>query len=460
MSVNKLSLKNFNIQSFAGISKGNPIIISFPDGHRFLKAEGDQGTNKTSTIEALKTLLGSNMIANAVNKDDDDKKGIGRFIGKDGLLYQVRMTKTTFVLENIVTDENGDPVLDDKGKERTREEKKPMTLIRKLIGPLGISPMELKQKNTAEQIEWLQSHYSDGAEDFKTKETQIKQKAATAYKKRTEVNRDIKRINSVLDANDFFKRKDFWSNEFAIISNEADVTNKLSEKKESAEQYIREEEKLKNIKVQEQNVQTEITAIEAEIQRLKNALEQKKNEATELNNKIDVANNFLLENKEVSEEYEAVNTEFLKIQELKISKAGYDTMLMSEKELETLTKQKETLTSEYEAANTELVEYIKSFTPDILGFEVKIATDENTEEGLFYTGKSIDQLCESELWEMCLLVWAAFDVRIVFAENLNSLGSNAIERLNWFVDNGGYVFATEMDRAEKNIKISVNTKIN
>ena len=148
------------------------------------------------------------------------------------------------------------------------------------------------------------------------------------------------------------------------------------------------------------------------------------------------------------------------LQELKISKAGYDTMLMSEKELETLTKQKETLTSEYEAANTELVEYIKSFTPDILGFEVKIATDENTEEGLFYTGKSIDQLCESELWEMCLLVWAAFDVRIVFAENLNSLGSNAIERLNWFVDNGGYVFATEMDRAEKNIKISVNTKIN
>lgn len=460
MSVNKLSLKNFNIQSFAGISKGNPIVISFPDGHRFLKAEGDQGTNKTSTIEALKSLLGENMVANSVNSEDDDKKAIGRFIGKDGLLYQVRMTKTTFVLENIVTDENGEPVTDEKGKERSREEKKPMTLIRKLVGPLGISPMELKHKNTSEQIDWLQSHYSDGAEDFKKKETQIKQKSSAAYKKRTDVNRDIKKLNAILDANDFFKNKKKWEDEFAIISNEAAVQEKLNEKKEAAEKYIRAEEKLKTVKAQAQSVDTETAAIQAEIERLQKALELKKGEAAELQEKISVGEKFLEENKTINDEYQETNDTFLRIQELKISKAGFDAMIASETELSSLSKQKEELTNEYEAANTDLSEYIKSFTPDIPDFEVKIATDDSNDEGLFYRGKSIDQLCESELWEMCLLIWAAFDVRVVFVENLNSLGSNAIDRLNWFVNNGGYVFATEMDRAEKNIKISINTKIN
>lgn len=456
---NKLLLKNANIQSFAGISKNNPIIISFPEGHRFFKAEGDQGTNKSSTMDALKALMSANLVPNAINSEDQDKKLGLRFVGKDGLLYQSKFTKTTFVLENIVTDETGEPALDDKNKERTREEKKPATLIKKLIGPLGIGPLELKAKNEAERLEWLQSHYSDGAEEFKAKEKEFKTVATNAYNKRTNVNRDVKRLDNVLEASDFFKRREFWENEFKVFEKEADLNKKIEEKKNTADEYIRVQEKVKNDTTAKTTNDTEITAIEAEIKRLQDLLVKKNELGVQINKSLEVNQKFIEDNKLVNEEYTTLKNEWATIQERKLDKVNFDAMLKSLEEKEKFEKESQELTADYKKAVKDLEDFIKSFTPDIPEFEVLVPTEENPKEGIFYKGKSIDQMCESELWEMCLMIWAAFDVRIVFVENINGLGTNAIERLNWFVENGGYVFATEMDRAEKNIKITINTKI-
>ena len=460
MASNKLMLKNFNIQAFAGISKNNPIVISFPEGHRFLKAQGDQGTNKTSTIEALKALLGENMVANAINKEDNDKRAAARFIGKDGLLYQVKITKTTFVLENIVTDAEGNPVLDEKGKERTREEKKPMSLIRTLIGPLGISPMKLKEKKAAEQIEWIESFYGASAEENKIKEAEIKKKISDAYKKRTDVNRDCKKVDAVLEKNDYYLRKQFWEGEFVKLEREKEVLDSIENKKKVSEDYIRAEEGLVTINKGIFEAETEVTAMEAEIKRLTKAVEEKKIKITNLENRKKAGELYIEENKLVKEEQKRLTDDLATIQALKSDKVSYDFMIEQEKEREKLLKEKKNLTDTYESASNELAEFIKGITPDIKDFEVCVATEENPREGLFYKNMSVSEMCESELWEMCLLIWAAFDVRVVFLENVSNLGSNAVERLNWFTENGGYIFASEMDRAEKNIKITINTKIN
>ena len=455
---NRLVLRNIKINSFAGISKKDPIIISFPDGYRFLKAEGDQGTCKTSTIEALKSLLGANIAPNAINNEDNDKNALSRFVGRDGLLYQTKITKTTFTLENIVTDDNGEPILD-KGKERTREEKKPKSLIKQLIGPIGIGPMELKNMDSASQVVWLQSHSTKDEAEIKAKQDEISAKAKTAYDIRTNVNRDIKKLDAVINTSDYFVNKEDWNQKFNAIGSKEQLNKDFEDKKEVADKYIRAEERLKTVQNEYDTIGIEVMAINSEIQRLQDALKEKALRSDTLMQSIEIGKKYLNDNKSVAEEQATITEKLKEIAELEIKKVSFDQVQEYVKERGQLVEDKATLTTAYKSASDELNTYLKSFVPNVEGLEIKVPTEEDTREGLYFRDKTIDQLCESELWEMCLMIWNSFEVSVVFVEHLGELGSNAIERLNWFVENGGYVFATEMDRAEKNIKITVNTKI-
>ncbi|MBC7865486.1 MAG: hypothetical protein IAF38_21100, partial [Bacteroidia bacterium] len=325
MTANKLALKNFSIQSFGGISKTNPIIITFPDGARLLKTVGDQGTNKTSTMGALEALLSANIAPNAINTTDKEKKASGRFYGKDGKLYQSKITKATFTLEQILTDENG-PVLDEKGQESTQELKKPITLIRTLVGPLGITPMELKSKNPADQIAWLRSYQGAAEEEAKAKEAEIKKKIKTAYDRRTTVNRDIRILEAKLQTNDFFIHRKQWDEKFLTIEKEPELLKKIEEKRTAADQFIRGEARLETVRKEVATLENDITSIEEQIKNLQLSLENKKAEVLTKNEAIETGEKFLAENKEAAEHHTALTEELKQITELKLSQASYKVM--------------------------------------------------------------------------------------------------------------------------------------
>jgi hypothetical protein len=105
-------------------------------------------------------------------------------------------------------------------------------------------------------------------------------------------------------------------------------------------------------------------------------------------------------------------------------------------------------------------EYIKQFTPDIEDFEVCIKDEGEEREGLYYKKRSLSMLAESELWELATQIWKAMGVKIIYVENVSSLGTGAVEKFNQFLKNdGAYIFGTKMNRGEDNLKISFHTSI-
>lgn len=455
---NKIHLKHFDISAFAGISKTNAIVIHLGSNH-YVQATGDQGLNKTSFMNAIKACLSANIASNAINSESNERNVTARFTGKDGLLYQVKITRATFSIENIVTTPDGNPELDDKGRERKRTEDKPVALIKKLVGPLGINPMDLKSKTEQERIEWLQGFFSDGGTDFKEKEKRLKSEAKSAYDKRTAVNRDIRKNNSMLASNDYYNRQEYWISEFKKIDTEADLREKQRAGALKADQFIRAQEKLSQMQEKRKAIDKEMSDIEDEIEKLQISLSLKKSESKKMDEDIEIGKNFLKENSGIAEQKNAIDAELTHISTLKIHQNQFNEINSIVEQTKNLTDESHTLTQTCEKKTKELLDFTKSFTPDIPGLEVFVATEENPKSGIYFNGRSIDEMSESELWEMSLLIWNKFDVQVVFIENISSLGSQFMDRLKWFVDNGGYVFATQMDRAEKNIKISINTKI-
>ena len=473
----RLALHNFTATSFAGISKTSPIIIAFPEGHHFIQASGDQGTRKTSMMECLKALLGENMVANAINSIDKDRRASIEFTGIDGKLYRAKFTKTTFTLENIVTDEEGNIETDDKGKERTREEKQPTALVRKLVGPLGIDPMTLKLMNASDQIDWFKRFAAAGAEQVKGQETKIKKEYKEAYDKRTAANKQIRSLTTLLEKNDYYINRSAWEEKFKKIDEEADVKKKIEEKAESADKITRAETKIGSLRETEERTAIEITALEQEILRLLAARKQKRIELAVTKTAIATGEQFLEENASVRDEYKELNQKLTDINELKVQKVSFDHTVKNAADLQLQKDAVKEFIAQMEKAEGELAELIKSYVPDIPDFELVamekdetpaaesyepidgVEQPEKKEIGLYWKGMNIYQLCESELYELVLQIWAAFNVQIVFVENIYNLGTNAIERLNWFVEQGGYVFATQMDREEKNIVFKIDTSI-
>ena len=99
------------------------------------------------------------------------------------------------------------------------------------------------------------------------------------------------------------------------------------------------------------------------------------------------------------------------------------------------------------------------YTPAIEGLTIETGVGIDAKQpGVYVNGKNMAYLSESELWDFCLQVWKLTGTRIVFIENSTSLGSAAVERVNWFAENGGKVFMSTMNRNYKEMKVSFHLK--
>jgi hypothetical protein len=109
----------------------------------------------------------------------------------------------------------------------------------------------------------------------------------------------------------------------------------------------------------------------------------------------------------------------------------------------------------------DLLKITRTYLPGIEGLEMKLKMGlDDEEEGIYYNGKSLAQLSESELWDLFENIWAEKGVQFVFCENITSLGSEAVKTLNRLVkEKKAQVFATAMDRSKKDMEIIFSTKI-
>lgn len=472
-------LRFFSIQifSFAGIFKGKNVKIEYPEGfkptheidphggifilfppdHRYVEASGDQGTGKTSLKYLFMEAAGHITLDRFINKKDDDKKYEQTFEGVDGCLYKVKATKTQFDLFEIKRNSEGVIEKDNRGRQIEMKSPKPKELVKKLVGPAGISPMEVAAKKPEEQVEWFRTVVSLSPEQKKF-ESELNANIMHTYGSRKTHNAKTAELQKLLENNEYYKEHEKWINYFKTTNFdniEEDIKNvQLAYSRYSENQHKNFElnDKIKNTATEIEQVEENIKALQARLQRLQNSYKELQDE----NEKVEL---YLLENKSIVQDNENVMAKVKEASEFNAKKQAFESMVKLLEDYNRVSDTAINLNSQLEEYRELKKRFLAEVAPKVEGLEIITPDDEDPRHGAYYKGSQLEILCESEQWEWYTELCKQVGIRVMYIENVSSLGSGSIEKFNEFILNGGYVFATKMDREQKDLRITFNTKI-
>lgn len=475
-------LKFLSIQwfSFAGLFKGQKVDVVYPEGfqpkyeadpeqgivvffppeHRFVEASGDQGVGKSSFLSMVKEAAGHLALGRFINRKDDNKKYIEEFESTDGRLYRIVATKTQFDLFEIIRDETGEPMKDAKGRTVTSRVGTPKEMVQRMVGPAGKSPMEVAAMSPDKQVEWFRSvvKLTKDQLDF---EADLKKNIATTYNQRKNANAKTNELTKVLGANPYYKEYEKWLAHFTEgnTNRYKNVDQEIKEVQQRHTEYQDKVRRSQDLHDAKQQKASEIEEIQEEIKRLHLKLADCQQEYVKIEDEIQQVDLYLVEKKKVVEEYESSTQLVREASEYFQQKAQFDNMVLLLKDYNTNSD----LAVNLDGKLVELRNLKKKFdvdvTPAIEGLEVVTPTEEDKREGVFYKGLPLEMLAESEQWEWYTQLAKCCGIRVMYIENITSLGSGSIAKFNEFIEQGGYVFATRMDVEQKNLRVSFSTKV-
>lgn len=444
-----INLKSVTIESFMGIDKSNPIVLDlgkyYAKGKNITTLAGNQGTCKTSTINALLFLLGVNFDFdkdNLINLNDDTIHLENEF-EVDGEQYRVKATKSRFVLEKFYQN---------PGKSgKWIPEGSPKETLRTLIGNIGMSPMFLKDKKGKEQIEWFRKTFSD--EENSKKELALLTKLKQITDARREANKEYNRLKNVLNSNDLYINWEDSEKRFAKpVSIEA-AKEKVDLLKKGANDYRLAQDRIELVK-------NSINTTKQTIESLKEQLAQAEKDLVTLEERKEVGDKYIAEHAMIVTEYEEAEQEYMNISQVLVEQNQWKETQKLKAELDEAEDLVQQADAKKDKIKTDLLKVTKKYLPEIDELEIKIATGlDDEEEGIYYQKKTMAQLSESELWALFFKIWEQKDVRFVFIENISSLGTDAVGVVNMLAEHGVKIFATMMDRKKESMKISFTDSI-
>lgn len=445
---NELILKNFSAKSFLRIDKSKPVVFSFPQGKnaaKITKLSGNQETGKTSTLSGIAYLLGGYFnidVKEFVNKVDGTIEESITLTkdGKDIVITASGATGRITVKEAV------------KDTDRFTTVSSPKEFIRDLCGPLGVSPMFLKDLAGKKQIQWFKDTHGSNPK-IQKQEEEIVKNINDKFETRKETNREIKTLKGALDASPLYANYEKNLEKFKTpisADKEKKKFEEITAKKKDFDRYSETLDKLKEAEADQLEL----------IKELEEKLEAAKKEAAELNQRIVKGKTWIEENKSVKKEYEVAEKEWLNTAQKLADYTAWKDILAKEKQYNERLDESQTLDAEIDQLRTDLLELTQKYLPKIKGLTIKVKTSlDSEEEGIYYEGLTLAQLSESQLWELFMQIWEAKGVQFVFLENINSLGSDAIEQLNKLAKAGTYIFASEMDRTSNEMQVTFETKI-
>lgn len=464
---NDLHLIRAEINSFMGISAKDPIILDlqkyYAKGKNIAKLSGDQGTGKSSTINGLLYLLGANFDFDKDNLINTDDKTIneGLEFEKNGVRYRVKVTKSKFSLERFVPD---------AGKEgKWYGEDEPKTTLQKLIGNIGVSPMFLKDLDGDKQIDWFRKTFAGGDDKAEKREKKLKENLKDLVTKRRDANREKTRLQKALEVNQMYQDKEANYKKFEKEVSADESKKRFEELQAQANNYDRAVEKLRQIGESlvtvDADVEREHDDYERKMRELKEAHDRKilelETKKKSLQDSKENGDKYIADNATVKSDFEEAQTEYLEISKTLAEQEQWKSVLSMEKEMEEYNDAIVAADAQKDKLSLELLSITKKYLPEIEGLEMKVAKGlDDEEEGIFYHGKTLAQLSESELWGLFLLIWEEKGVQFVFIENVSSLGSKAIDILNDLSKKGIKVYASEMDRKKDTMKITFTDSLN
>ncbi len=433
-----MKLKKIVASACGGISPNAAIVIDFEGNNaKMATAKADNARNKTSLLRAA--MVGTAALSpdkDLVNKLSNTLDIDVHFKGNDRLDYVARTTKSAFTLRY-----EGD----------TTDIPSPKAKVKEVFGVTGVSPMGIKEANIEGVIKWLSTYTTKGAEEFDAQVKKFKEGAKAAKEARATAGKTMKGLQEFLGTEDMYLDWEKSEKKYAKKVSVAALSAKLEDAGKKSDLYLKAEEKLKNHK-------NNAAAQERRIEDLRTQLAAAENELALTNSAIKTAEKYLADNKSVKTEYDAVRKEYdnaaqeavnyEKWQEIKRKKAELD-------EYETMWQKADAKEKDFLA---KLQEVRAELIPDIKGVELLLDDEmENgkvtKKAGMYWNGKNINQLSESEFWSVVLQIWRKNKVRFVVIDNFQDLGSMAVEILQKLIKDGCYVLCAEMARNQDELII-------
>ena len=436
-----IHLKKFEAAAFKGIDSHNPVVIEFPKNKNVIKVKGNEGTGKTSTIEALMYLMGAQF-----NVDMKSLRNLEEGIDTNlefehnGSKYKIEANNTRVSLKELVG-------------EKWVPENSPKELIRSMFGVLGVSPIFLRELAGKKQIQWFKETFG-GDEEASKKELKVVSQINSVFDGRREVNRSVKAVKGWLDSNELYNDYETSQEKFKKPISAEKEQKRIKELAAKKSEYDKNKQGLQYLNQQLNQKAFDVADLEAQ-------LSQAKKEKQELAARVKKGEELIASSNGIEKEYDAANKEWLNISKTLAEQEQWKEVLAKEKEYNELLQGSTEADATLDKLRLELLKLTKAYLPKVEGLEVKIKTAmTDEEEGIYYHGKTLAMLSESELWGLFAEhIWPFHDVKFIFCENVNSLGSNAVSILNKLAKDGAVIFATEMERSKKEREFSITTKI-
>lgn len=236
---NVLELEKFEANSFAGISSTSPVIIDFTakrKNQNVVEFLGDQGTGKSSTLMGILYAMGATFnidkkkLLNSIDSAIDETLSFKY----EGESYQVIAKTARIELKKL--NENGKWSAVDS----------PVAMLRKMFGPVGLSPFSVKEMKGKDQIKYFQDMFGSG-EDASKKMKKLEDDIEVLFSQRRDVNRDAKALSSALELEPLFQNYEKSQERFkkpVSADKEKKAFEEMSEKKK---QYEKASETLKEL---------------------------------------------------------------------------------------------------------------------------------------------------------------------------------------------------------------------
>lgn len=447
MSENILELGVFTARSIMGIDQSQPVIVDFTNmkkNQKYVEAESDQGTGKSSWQTGVLLAMGASLDIPKVRlfNSKDEAVDIDQTFTYNGEEYHVFVDKTRVTLKK--KNENG----------KWKAEDSPQSLLRKIFGPVALSPFNVRHLDGKKQIEYFQQMFGSG-EDASKKMREVENTIDTKFTERTGVNGKIKELSSALKLEPLYINREESEKRFAkpiIAEKEKKKFDDLAKKKADYDRY---DTSLKMLRLEQKGTDDEIYELE---QHLKEAKAMK----VEIDTRVEKGDAWMEENKNVVTEYEAANEDWIQLSKKLADQEKWKEILKKDKELDTAEQKAIVLTGEVEDGREQLLKLTKKCLPDVEGLTIKIAAglDKTKPTGVFYSDQPLHELSQSEYEALWAKIFVASGAKFLFFENTNNFGSETIGILNNLMkEEGVVVMGTRTNPKIKEFGVSFKSKI-
>lgn len=442
-----LELELFEAKSFMGIDKSKPIVIEFTKrkkNQNITEFESDQGTSKTSTLMGILYAMGGTFSI-------DKKKLMNTADGAIDLDLKFKYEDESY---HVIAKTNRIELKKLNADGKWKPEDSPVALLRKIFGPVGLSPFSVREMKGKDQIQFFQDMFGSG-EDASKKMKKLEADIDKLFSQRRDVNRDAKAISSALELEPLFQNYEKSQERFKkpiSAEKEKKAFDDLSEKNKQYEKAI---ETLASLEDDLIDNEKEAKELEAKLVAVRNTIIGVKDRITK-------GEKWILDNKSIPKEYDAAQKAWMNLSTTLAEYEKWKSILAKEKTLTATQELAVQATAQLDALRLQLLKLTKQCLPKVDGLEIKVAAGldkEGQQEGVFYGGQALHELSQSEYEGLWAKILVEAGSQFLFFENLNNFGSITIGVLNQLAKEGVQIFGTRTNPAIDEIGIAFKTKI-